>query len=892
MGPHYLSVFFQPASVAIIGASERPDSVGCHLLNNLLRSGYRGRIYPVNHKRCTVFGMPAYPDIRTLPETVDLAVIATPANTVPALLRQCAERNVRSAVICCSFQLPGVDTASLKQEVLALAQRSGIRLMGPNCYGLARPQRHFNLTYSNDTIKAGSLALLSQSGAVCSAIIDWAKAQDIGFSTVISIGDAEDIDFGEVLDFLSIDNLTRSIVMYVESVHNARRFLSGLKAAAGLKPIVLIKSGRFQAGAQAVMSHTGRIVGSDDVFDAAIARAGVVRVNSIAQLFSAARILTHNYRIVDNRLAIITNAGGPGIMCTDQAEKAGIQVAELSDSCKEALKRQLPVACNIDNPLDLLGDATAERFRLALRLCLNDNAVDGVLNIVTPQALTEPTAIAGAIIGEAAGSNKPVLASWTGGEKVRQGRELFADSHVAHFNTPESAVDAFSFLTQYRKNQILLKQIPLPEAQTPEPDLAAAFAVFATARREGRRQLNVFESKQILAAFHIPVNETRSTCSLEHALQCSEQLPFPLVLKVDVPEIRHKTDIGGVRLPITNQQELVFHYNDLRRMIGQRYPHLNAVRINVESMVQSSSARELMVGMVSDPIFGPAVSLGMGGTLVEILQDKVVALPPLNRYMVEQMIAGSKAGKYLLRFRHLPAANRRAVIEVMLNLSRLVSEMPDIDELEINPLIVDQYGAWAVDAQIKIHSQPRCRDYRHMAIHPYPSELTQHFQLANGVHICIRPIRPEDAVLEQDFVKRLSQRSKYFRFMQSLQELTPDMLVRFTQIDYDREMAFVVVTEDVAMPNELGVGRYMINPDGHSAEFAIVVSDDCQGLGIGVKIMTTLIDAARRKGLKQLEGEVLAVNKPMLALAGKLGFRTEPIEDDYEVVRVIKELQE
>ncbi|WP_031435458.1 bifunctional acetate--CoA ligase family protein/GNAT family N-acetyltransferase [Methylomarinum vadi] len=892
MGPHYLSGFFQPKSVAIVGASERPDSVGFHLYNNLRQAGYQGRIHLVNHRHTTILGNPAYADINAIPDLVELVVIATPAHTVLSLLRQCVERNIRSVVVCCSFQLPEIDTPSLKQEMLELAHRNGIRIMGPNCYGLARPERNFNLTYSNDTIKPGSLALLSQSGAVCSAIIDWAKTQDIGFSTVISIGDAEDIDFGEVLDFLSIDSRTRSIVMYVESVHNARRFLSGLKAAAGIKPIVLIKSGRYRASAQAVMSHTGRIVGGDDVFDAAIARAGVVRVNSIAQLFSAARILTHNYRIVDNRLAIITNAGGPGIMCADQAEKAGIKVARLSPGSVQALQRHLPAACVVDNPLNLLGDASAERFRRSLRQCLADSAVDGVLNIVTPQALTEPTEIAGAIIDEARCVNKPVLASWTGGEKVRQGRELFADSHVAHFNTPEAAVDAFSFLTQYRRNQILLKQIPLPEAQKSEPDRDKVFAIIASVRQQGRQQLNVFESKQVLAAFHIPVNQTWPTQTLEQALHYSSQLPFPQVLKVDTPEIRHKTDIGGVRLPIHNAQDLAFHYHDLRQMLARRYPRLSDININLESMVRSSSGRELMLGMLTDPVFGPAVSLGMGGTLVEILQDKVVALPPLNRYMIEQMIAGSKAGRYLQQFRHLPAANRNALIEVMLNVSTLVSEMADICELEINPLIVDEYGACAVDVQIRIHPQPQPRTYQHMAIHPYPSELTQHFRLVNGVTICIRPIRPEDAVLEQDFVKRLSERSKYFRFMQSLQELTPDMLVRFTQIDYDREMAFVVVTEDEAMPNELGVARYMINPDGYSAEFAIVISDDCQGLGIGVKLMTTLIDAARRKGLRQLEGEVLAVNKAMLALSKKLGFITVPIEDDYEVVRVIKDLRE
>jgi acetyltransferase len=890
MGPHYLNKFFQPRSVAIIGASERPDSVGYHLMSNLFNTGYTGRFYPVNHQRDTVNGCKAFRSISDIPDPVDLAVIATPAKSVLTLLGQCAEKNIRSVVICCSFHLPGIDSLLLKQQVFDLARQSGMRIMGPNCYGLARPAHSFNLTYGNDCIKPGSLALLSQSGAMCSAIIDWAKSQDIGFSTVVSMGDAEDIDFGEVLDFLSIDTKTRSIVMYVESIHNARRFLSGLKAAASLKPIVLIKAGRNQAGGQAVMSHTGMMVGSDDVFDAAIARAGVVRVNSIAQLFSAARILANNYNLKNNRLAIITNAGGPGVMCTDQAETAGIQIAQLGPKCIEALRQCLPDFCCLDNPLNLQGNASAQYFQQALEICLDDEQVDGVLNIVTPQALTEPTEIAGAIIKQAQRSRKPVLASWTGGEKVEQGRALFADSKVAHFNTPEAAVDAFSFLTQYRQNQILLKQIPLPSPQQAEPDYDKAYTVIRKARAEGRVFLTVYESKQILAAFHVPVNRTIATSNFAEALLCCEQLAFPLALKIDVPEIQHKTDIGGVRLNITSRQQLEAHYAELKNLISRHYPELKNLSINLESMHQSAYGRELMVGVVNDPVFGPAISFGLGGTLVEIMQDKVVALPPLNQYMAEQMIAGSKASRYLKKFRHLPVANVQALIDVLLNVSILVSEIPEIIELEMNPVIVDDLGAVAVDAQIKIHAEAQARTYQHMAIHPYPYELTQHFQLSNGVNICIRPIRPEDAEIEQDFIRRLSERSKYFRFMQSIQELTREMLVRFTQIDYDREMAFVVVTEDLDLPNELGVGRYMINPDGYSAEFAIVISDDCQGLGIGVKIMTTLINAARQKGLSQLEGEVLTVNKSMLALAKKLGFRIVPIEDDYEVVRVIKDL--
>ena len=805
MGPHYLSRFFTPKTVAIVGASEREDSVGYRLLLNMQEAGFSGGLYPVNHKRDTLLGLKAYPDLISVPEDLELVVIATPAASVPSIMRQCGDKGVSAVIIITAgFGELGDEGKRLQQEVLTIAHRYNIRMIGPNCLGVVRPSGQLNATFGDGVVKDGNLALLSQSGAVCTAILDWAKAQDIGFSTVVSMGGAADIDLGEVLDYLATDSQTTGILMYVEGIRDARRFLSGLKAAARLKPVILIKSGRHEAGCKAAMSHTGAMVGGDNVFDAAIARAGVVRVYSISDLFSAARILANNYAVTDNRLAIITNAGGPGVMSTDRAEDVGIKMAQLSDASLERLNAVLPPHWSHANPVDILGDATSERYQNALAVCLDDDAVDGILVILTPQAMTNPTQVAHSIIDGATGSKKPVLATWTGGARVQEGRNLFANSNVAHFNTPEVAVDAFSFLANYTQNQILLKQIPSPSNHLAAPDVNGARLIIERVLAEGRQVLTAQEAKAILAAFHIPVTQTIKVSSAKDAMIAAETMGFPVVLKVNMAEFSHKSDIGGVRLNITSVLDISRHFVEMETAIKQKYPEIKEVGMTVEPMFKSASGRELMIGVVRDPVFGPAISIGLGGTMVEILQDSAVALPPLNAYMVEQMIADTKAAKYLQAFRQLPAANMTALIEVLLNVSTMVSELPEILELDINPLIVDEHGVMAVDARIKAQMAHQLTRYAHMAIHPYPHELTQHHQLTNGSNITIRPIRPEDAVMEKNFVNRLSEKTKYFRFMQALQELTPEMIVRFTQIDYDREMAFVAVSDDASGLGELG----------------------------------------------------------------------------------------
>ena len=893
MGPHYLHRFFIPKSVAIVGASERIESVGYRLLLNMQEAGFSGNLYPVNNKRETLLGLKAYPDLQSIPEELDLVVIATPASSVPGIVRQCGEKGVAAIVIITAgFAELGEQGKQLQQEVLAITHRYGIRMIGPNCLGLARPSSQLNATFGEGIIKEGNLALLSQSGAVCTAILDWAKAQDIGFSTVVSMGGAADIDFGEVLDYLATDSKTTGILMYVEGIRDARHFLSGLKAAARIKPVILIKSGRHETGRKAAMSHTGALVGGDSVFDAAIERAGVVRVYSISELFAAARVLANNYVVNQDRLAIITNAGGPGVMSTDRAEDVGIKMAELGTASIDALNAVLPLHWSHANPVDILGDATSERYQQALAVCLADDNIDGVLVILTPQAMTNPTEVAECIIAGAQTSYKPILASWTGGAKVQEGRNLFAESRVAHFNTPEAAVDAFSFLARYSKNQILLKQIPAPTETTVLPDATGSRLIIERVLAESRQVLTAQEAKAILAAFHIPVTQTIKVNSAKDAMIAAETLGFPVVLKINMAEFSHKSDIGGVRLNINNAEEVCRCFVEMETAIKKLQPELTDIVMTIEPMFKSVSGRELMVGVVRDPVFGPAISIGLGGTMVEILKDNAVGLPPLNAYMIEQMLAKTRAAKYLKAFRQLPPANEKALIDVLLKISNLVCELPEILELDINPLIDDEYGAIAVDARIKAQTAHQFSNYAHLAIHPYPHDLIHNYQLPNATEVIIRPIRPEDAELEKKFVSRLSEHTKLFRFRQTLHELTSEMIVRFTQIDYDREMAFIAIAANKNVPEELGVGRYMRNPDGYSAEFALVIADDCQGLGIGTRIMKALMKTAKDKGISLFEAEVLAVNIPMLRLLKKLDFNIEENLENPEIVSVVKDLRQ
>ncbi|MBX3664161.1 MAG: bifunctional acetate--CoA ligase family protein/GNAT family N-acetyltransferase [Burkholderiales bacterium] len=884
---HYLTPLFEPASVAIIGATERAGAIGAVLVENMRAARYRGALFAVNPKHRSVNGVPCYPSIGQLPQRVDLAVIATPPQTVPQLMAECGLAGVRAVVIITAgFSETGEAGARLERAALDNARRHGVRVIGPNCLGIMRPGIGLNATFARGNGLPGGLGLVSQSGAVCTAMLDWALPNKVGFSSVISMGGSRDIDFGEIIDYLVHDPKTEHILLYIEGVRDARRFFSSLRAAARIKPVILIKVGRHPVGSRAAVSHTGAIVGADDVFDAVVRRAGAVRVTTIGQLVAAAQALTAHVRPRGERLAIITNGGGPGVMAADRAADLGIPLAELSQQTIDALQGALPANWSHGNPVDLIGDADAGRYRAAVTACLDDDQVDGALVILTPQAMTEPAKAADAVIAAARGRSKPVLACWMGEAGVAAARKHFAGAGIPVFRTPDPAVEMFGHLSSFYRNQQALLQTPGPLAAHSSPDVAAARRVIDAALAEKRKVLTEIESKDVLAAFGIPVAETVAAADADAAVTIAERLGYPVVLKIDSPDITHKTDVGGVLLNLRDAAAVRAGFAQVTAQVARIKPQARISGAVVEPMVRRPHGRELMVGVIRDPVFGPAIAFGGGGVAIEVHKDRAVALPPLNAFLVAELIRGTRVAQMLGPFRRMPPADMAALESVLLQVSEMVCELPWIVELDINPLILDEHGAIVVDARIVVGDYVPVRGrYGHMAIHPYPAELVTAWQ-SEGDSVTLRPIRPEDAVMEQEFVRGLSPESRRFRFMDTLRELTPRMLARFTQIDYDREMAFVATLAREGRETEIGVCRYVTNPDGASCEYAIVVADDWQRRGLGRQMMTRLIDVARARGLQTMIGHVLGNNRGMLRLCQDLGFTVSESADDPLVKRV------
>jgi len=895
MGPHYLSRILSARSIAVIGASNQPDAVGSVIFRNLLAMGYEGELFAVNPKYKRVHGRKSYPEIGAIGRNIDLAVIAIPAEGLPGVIRECGNADVQGAIVMSAgFAEEGPEGARLQDRMREAAQETGLRIIGPNCLGVMRPSRRINATFSRNSAVPGRLALVSQSGAICSAILDWAEDQHIGFSLVASLGDAMDVGFGDLLDFLALDAETRSILLYVEGIGDARGFISGLRAAARMKPVIVIKSGRHAEGSRAAMSHTGALVGADDVFDAALERAGAVRANTVQQMFSAAAILSSGARARGNRIAIITNAGGPGVMATDRAVELDLGIAELQAQTLSRLDAALPPHWSHGNPVDILGDADPTRYQAALEACLADPGVDGVLAMLTPQAMTDSDASAEAVIdsSRARPHGKTVLACWMGGKQVEKGRDLFSKQGVPHFITPEASVEAFAYLTAHQANQRLLMQVPGPLSDRSPADVEGARMIIETALGEGRRTLGTMESKAVLAAFRIPVTQTVQAHTASEALVAASTLGYPLAMKIASPDITHKSDVGGVRLNITTAESVRKSFQAMMQEAAEARPEARLEGVTLERMYRSHYARELMVGVMRDPVFGPVISFGSGGTSVEVLQDRAVALPPLNETIIRGLIGRTRVARMLKRFRHMPPVDDVALEQVLLRISEMVCELPEVAELDINPLIVDAEGLAAVDARVVVNQPSADADpYAHMAIHPYPSHLVEDWPMPDGHTLTIRPIRPEDAQIEQKFVRSLSDESRYFRFMQAVHELTPEMLVRFTQIDYDREMALIAVVEpDSGLETQVAVARYTMNPDRRSCEFAIVVADDWQGRGIGTHLMHSLMRVAKSRGLTLMEGEIIADNTHMRGLMRRVGFKIRPNPDDEGIVQAVREL--
>jgi acetyltransferase len=873
MPAHYLQPLLAPRSVALVGASERPGTLGAIVFRNLAAGGLRGELYPVNPKHGQLFGRRAYPRLSSLPQQVDLAVVVTPARTVPGIIEDAAAAGVKAAVVLTSgFAEAGPEGKALQEVVLAKAKQGGVRLLGPNCIGVMRTDVGLNATFARTPALAGRLALVSQSGAMCGAILDWAGSAHVGFSSVVSLGGAIDVDFGEVLDFLAADEATDAILLYVEGVRDARRYLSALRAACRVKPVIVLKVGRHASGSRAASSHTGALVGSDAVFDAALRRAGAVRVRTYTQLFAATRVLAAERPAAGDRLAIVTNGGGPGVVAADSAADNGVMLATLSAQTLAQLDAKLPPQWSHGNPVDIIGDAPPERFAAATAAALADPGVDALLAMYSPVAVTAPEDAARAVVEAAASSRKPVLAAWLGDIDPRGSRAYLEAHGIPNFYTPENAVEAFSFLCAYRRNQELLLQVPAAGAiEESAPDLAAAAGIRDRAVREGRSLLSADEVKGLLAAFQLPLPASILARSAEAAVSAANAIGYPVVVKLHSPDLTHKSDIGGVRLGLQNAPMVAAAYEDMMRDVRSLRPDARIDGAIVQPMLRFAHAREVLVGVATDPVFGPVISFGAGGVAVEAVADTAIALPPLNRTLARELMSRTRVHRLLAGYRNVPPADLDALCEVLVGVSRMVCLLPWIREMDLNPVLAHPGGAVIADARVVIDPAAPARaapHYPHMAIHPYPAELEGEIRLRDGRAVRVRPIRPEDAQREKEFFERLSERSRFQRFMQYLRELPPKMLARFTQLDYDRELALVALHEGAIV----AVGRYTPIGDGAGAEFALTVADDWQGKGLGHALLERLVAAARDAGYGALYGHILEANRDMLGLAAHLGF--------------------
>jgi acetyltransferase len=867
MDRHILSSLFTPESIVVFAgdpdAAEAPTPLARTLQRELRESGYAG---PVTWLDISTSGTLA----ELAHSRADLALIALPHDQVAAALEIAGRVRCRAALIL-SNGLP----LALCTELHQTARRHGVHLLGPNSLGFQRPQLKLNASALGPLAAAGPLGLISQSGALTSSILDWAQHNGVGFSTVISLGPNTAVDLPQALDFLANDGQTQSILVYMEGIRHARRFMSALRAAAYAKPVVVMKSGRRPPGSKVALTHSAAIVGADDVFDAALRRAGVVRVRVFTQLFSAAKCLASRFRPVGRRLAIVTNGGGPGVLAADWADEIGLGVSGVVDLGEE-------------------GDADA--YRAALDAALKDRGADGVLLIHSPKADVDPGAIAQAVTSAFSPAGKPVLACWMGDASVREAREHLNEHAIPSFRTPEAAVDAFNSIASFYRNQQLLQQTPPPLSELAQPDTEGARLLIEGVLAERRKVLTEMESKSLLAAFHIPVTRTMLARSANEAMLIASQLGYPVALKIDSPDISHKSDVQGVVLDVHSAAQVRDRFNDMMETVRRALPSARINGVTVQPMAGRGrrggvgKGREVYVGLSTDDPFGPVITFGAGGTMVELINDRAIELPPLNQFLARRLIERSRVHEALGEWRGAPAADIEALEQVLLRVSEMVCELPQLREMDINPIIVDEHGAIAVDARIVIDHAPTTQgSYNHLAILPYPASQEREWPMKGGGLYTIRPIRPDDAEMLQAFVRGMSEESRYFRFASAMPEMPPRMLARYTLIDYDREMALVaVLKERQAQPDGtfteserlIGVSRYITNPDQTSCEFSLAVADDFKGQGLGSRLMLAIIDIARQRGLAEIDGLILANNTNMLRLMASLGFTIAAFPED------------
>ena len=874
----FLDHFFKPQAVAVVGASPREESIGFTLVNNLQQGGFPGKIYPINPKHEEIIGLKTYATLAAVQAPIDLAIIAVPIKGVPAILKECGPARVPGAIIISAGgKETGVGGAEIEAEIKAAAAQSGVRYLGPNCLGILCPSQRLNASFAGIDAAPGSLALLSQSGAICSSILDWAAVANIGFSHFVSVGSMADIDFADMIDYLGNEDKASSIIIYMENLARHRKFMSAARSVSRVKPIIVVKSGRSRAAAKAAASHTGALAGQDDTYNAAFRRAGVIRVDTISQLFDCAEALGKMQRPAGGRLAVITNAGGPGVMAVDAFSKWNLEPPALSDATLQALNQFLPPMWSHANPIDILGDAPPEHYLKAVQVCLEAPEFQGMVVILSPQAMTDPTAVARAL-AEVTSRAKPVIAVWMGGRMVAEGISILIQAGIPTFPSPEEAVDSFMQMYTYSRNLELLQETPprLPHDLTVNSKQARTF-IDECFKREVK-VLSEIESKAILSAYGIPVNHTVVASSAEAAVKAAKAMGFPVVLKVHSPDISHKSEVDGVRLHLHHEAEVLAAYEEITAKARAALPEARLYGVTVQAQVLKGDL-ELILGSKRDPDFGPIILFGLGGVLTEAFRDTAVDLPPLNLLLARRLMERTQVYRLLQGFRNIPPANQEAVEEILVRLSQLVTDFPEIVELDINPLLIAAGQPVAVDARMVIEASSLPAP-RHLIISPYPNQYESDWLLKDGTPVLLRPMRPEDEPLTAELLHNCSDDTIYFRYFHLIKKWTHQMLIRFTQNDYDREIGLAAFGQPPGPETMMGVGRLVMTPERDAAEFAVIVADPWQGKGLGQKLIERVMEIARENGVNLLWGEVLAANQPMLELVKKLGFRVTRSESD------------
>ncbi|HLA84251.1 MAG TPA: bifunctional acetate--CoA ligase family protein/GNAT family N-acetyltransferase [Thermoguttaceae bacterium] len=889
-----LDKIFAPKRVAVIGASDTPTSVGYTVLKNLIGSGFRGVVYPVNPKRESVQGVQAFKDIESLPHPPDLAVVCTPAPTVPGLVRCCGEAGTRGMVIISAgFREIGPEGKKLERAVIEEKRRfKDMRIIGPNCLGIIVPSIHLNASFAATTPSEGHIGFISQSGALCTSVLDWAMEEGIGFSYFVSVGNMLDVSMGDLIDYFGTQTDTQSIILYIESISEAREFMSAARAFARTKPIVAFKSGRFAESAQAAASHTGAMAGVDAVYEAAFRRAGIERIFEVDDMFDCAELLARQRPPKGERLAIVTNAGGPGVMTTDALIARDGKLAQLLPETIDQLNAVLPPFWSHNNPVDVLGDAPPERFAKALEILAKDKNVDALLVILTPQAMTDATETARAVSQVAKRIRKPVLAAWMGGLMVREGVQVLDEAGIPTYTTPEKAIRAFMHLVSYARNLEILHETPRDIPLGFKMDRQRLRGVFDTILTEGTEILSENMSKAFLEAYEIPTTKPHLARSADEAVEVAQQCGFPVVLKVHSPDITHKTDVGGVALNLANGEAVRKAYEKMMVRVAERCPTADVWGATVQPMVSHPNAFELIIGTKKDPIFGSVIMVGMGGIAAEVFRDRALAMPPLNESLARRMLESLKSWPLLQGYRGKPGADINRLIEILMRFSYLVADYPEIKELDVNPLLVTEKDAVALDARVVVdrdlvvHSP---RPYAHLAIRPYPEEFVTQRKLKTGEDVILRPIKPEDEPMWHDLLAGCSMESIRFRFSYLFKQTTHEMAARYCFIDYDREIGIVAEVEENGERKLIGVGRLVSDMNHETAEYAILIVDRWQGHGLGGVLTDYCVEVAQRWGIKRVVAETSKDNHRMIGTFRNRGFTIDE-EQEEDVVMVSKQL--